>query len=249
MVWHGLRAEAEARSSGAETDDEAIRRLRTVAERITRDSATAAGPVREAVTGYQELCSAEIGRVEGRSDPTAWARAAEVWERRNHPYPAAYARLRQAEALFAQRTRNAEAAGALRDAYRTARRLGAHPFTDEIRALAERARVPLDEHDAPGPGVTAADRRPDPAAGVATDEHRPTEGRQRVDELAALTKRELQVLARVAAGDTNREIAERLYISERTVGVHVSHILDKLQLRSRVQASAVYQRNQTQRRD
>jgi DNA-binding CsgD family transcriptional regulator len=235
LVWHGLRAEAEARSSGAdEPDEEAVSRLREVVERIARDSADAAGPVRDAVTGYQELCFAEIGRVEGRSDPTAWARAAEVWKRRHHPYPAAYARLRQAEALFAQRTRNAEAAMALREAYHTARHLGAHPFTAEIQALADRARVLLDGTDAAGA---------DPVPDARPAEVRPTEHRRQANELALLTKRELQVLARVAAGDTNREIADNLYISERTVGVHVSHILDKLQVRSRVQASAVYQRS------
>jgi DNA-binding NarL/FixJ family response regulator len=63
------------------------------------------------------------------------------------------------------------------------------------------------------------------------------------DELAALTARELQVLAEVADGRTNQEIAQRLFISDRTVGVHVSHILDKLQVRSRVQASAVFLRS------
>jgi DNA-binding NarL/FixJ family response regulator len=46
----------------------------------------------------------------------------------------------------------------------------------------------------------------------------------------------------VAEGLTNREIGQRLFISERTVGVHVGHIFDKLQVRSRVQASRVYLR-------
>ena len=55
-----------------------------------------------------------------------------------------------------------------------------------------------------------------------------------------LTARELEVLALVAAGRTNRQIGERLFISERTVGVHVGHIFDKLQVRTRVQASRVF---------
>ncbi|OLB73362.1 MAG: LuxR family transcriptional regulator [Actinobacteria bacterium 13_2_20CM_2_71_6] len=230
LIWHGLRAEAEARASGAdEPDEKAIAHLRDCAERIAHTSAAPAGPVRDAVSGYQELCDAEIGRLEGRSEPAAWAHAAEIWERRQHPYPAAYARLRQAEALFAQRTRNAEGTAALRAAYDTARRLGAQPFTKEIQTLAARARVPLDEREAP----------PDPPAEAAN----PPGPARRPDELAALTAREVQVLADVAEGFTNREIAERLFISERTVGVHVSHILDKLQVRSRVQASAVLQRS------
>ncbi|WP_194823061.1 response regulator transcription factor, partial [Micromonospora sp. S-DT3-3-22] len=49
--------------------------------------------------------------------------------------------------------------------------------------------------------------------------------------------------AAVAEGLTNREIGQRLFISERTIGVHVSHIFDKLQVRTRVQASAIHLRN------
>jgi DNA-binding NarL/FixJ family response regulator len=60
------------------------------------------------------------------------------------------------------------------------------------------------------------------------------------DELSVLTSREREVLAAVAEGLTNREIGARLFISERTVGVHVGHIFDKLQVRTRVQASRVY---------
>ena len=52
------------------------------------------------------------------------------------------------------------------------------------------------------------------------------------------------MLALVAEGLTNREIGQRLFISERTIGVHVSHIFDKLQVRTRVQASAIQLRNQ-----
>lgn len=55
--------------------------------------------------------------------------------------------------------------------------------------------------------------------------------------LATLTPRELQVLAEIETGATNREIAERLVISERTVKNHVSHILAKLSLDNRAQAA------------
>ncbi|HEX6382452.1 MAG TPA: LuxR C-terminal-related transcriptional regulator, partial [Acidimicrobiia bacterium] len=46
-------------------------------------------------------------------------------------------------------------------------------------------------------------------------------------------------LALIAEGRTNREIATALFISEKTASVHVSHILAKLGVRSRVQAVAV----------
>jgi len=57
-----------------------------------------------------------------------------------------------------------------------------------------------------------------------------------------LTERELQVLSLLTAGLTNREIAQRLYISQRTAGVHVSHILSKLGVSNRVMAAAAAQR-------
>jgi two-component system, NarL family, response regulator LiaR len=52
-----------------------------------------------------------------------------------------------------------------------------------------------------------------------------------------LTEREVEVLRLVAQGLTNDEIAGQLYLSERTVRTHVSHILDKLHLANRTQAA------------
>ena len=60
--------------------------------------------------------------------------------------------------------------------------------------------------------------------------------------LAALTARERDVLKLIVEGHTNREIAAALFISEKTASVHVSHILAKLGVRSRVQAVAVAHR-------
>ncbi|WP_330478974.1 LuxR C-terminal-related transcriptional regulator [Streptomyces platensis] len=53
-----------------------------------------------------------------------------------------------------------------------------------------------------------------------------------------LSPRELQVLAELTTGRTNREIAERLYITPRTVGTHIEHILAKLDLPNRAAAAA-----------
>lgn len=55
---------------------------------------------------------------------------------------------------------------------------------------------------------------------------------------AVLTPRERELIACVSAGDTNRQIAERLNIAENTVKNHIKNILDKLQLENRVQLTA-----------
>ena len=54
-----------------------------------------------------------------------------------------------------------------------------------------------------------------------------------------LTTREREVLALVAEGYTNRRIAETLFISESTAGVHVSHILGKLGVETRTEAATI----------
>lgn len=58
------------------------------------------------------------------------------------------------------------------------------------------------------------------------------------EEKPHLSDRELEVLERVAAGATNKEIAEGLFISENTVKHHLKSILAKLQMQNRAQAAA-----------
>lgn len=74
------------------------------------------------------------------------------------------------------------------------------------------------------------DRRAVPPSGKAApaDARRP----------GGLSQRELQVLAELTTGRTNKEIAERLYVTPRTVGTHVEHILAKLDLPNRAAAAA-----------
>jgi DNA-binding NarL/FixJ family response regulator len=55
----------------------------------------------------------------------------------------------------------------------------------------------------------------------------------------ALTEREVEVLQQVAGGNKNRDIANKLFISEETVKVHIKHIMDKLGAADRTQAVAI----------
>jgi DNA-binding CsgD family transcriptional regulator len=161
---------------------------------------------------FDALGIAELSRAEGFPDPDAWATAAERFAALHEPFELGYARWRQAEALIAGGGERAAAAEALREAADLAADLAAPLLLAEAKGLARRARVALDAE----PEETVED--PD------------------VDRLG-LTERELTVLLLVAEGHTNREIGESLFISEKTASVHVSRILAKLGVRSRVEAA------------
>lgn len=65
---------------------------------------------------------------------------------------------------------------------------------------------------------------------------RPVPGQSRPAALAPLTSRECEILAELARGVSNAEIAARLFLSEATVKTHVTRVLTKLHLRDRAQA-------------
>ena len=55
----------------------------------------------------------------------------------------------------------------------------------------------------------------------------------------ALTEREVQVLSEIAGGNRNRDIAEKLFITEETVKVHIKHLMEKVGASDRTQAVAI----------
>jgi DNA-binding CsgD family transcriptional regulator len=212
----GIRAEADrAERARAGRDASAVR---AASERARGFLSSEAAGARELLLTME----AELARAEGRADPAAWEAAAIAWERREAPFRAAYARWRWAEALLAEPGGRQGATDVLRAARAVAEHLGAKPLLGEIDALARRARIDLDSADAP---VVSA------RAGL------PAAARE-----LGLTPRELEVLEHVALGQTNREIAAELFISARTAGVHVSHILEKLGASTRTEAAAAAHR-------
>jgi DNA-binding CsgD family transcriptional regulator len=161
----------------------------------------------------------ERSRLRGTPDPAPWLAAAQDWASRRRPYWEAQARLRAAEALLARRGARGAAAAELQAARQLAEELGAAPLLGQIRELAKLARIRLDD------AVTEHPEHPEHQASAA-------------GPFPQLTDRERQVLSLLRAGRTNREIGAALYMSPKTASVHVTHILEKLGVQTRVQAAA-----------
>jgi DNA-binding CsgD family transcriptional regulator/tetratricopeptide (TPR) repeat protein len=212
-----LAALARARRDADAVSDRVSRagKLRAAARR----AAAQASAVTANANGWSAVAEAEYARARGDARPELWSDAAETWERLERSPLAAYCRWRQAEALIAAGAPRAEATVPLREAHATASRIGAQPLLRELELLADRARL-----DPTTPDADSRDATHD------------------MNELLGLTSREAEVLALVARGLTNREIADALVISVKTAGVHVSHILRKLDAPNRVEAAAIAQR-------
>jgi DNA-binding CsgD family transcriptional regulator len=162
---------------------------------------------------------AEWTRLAGSSDPGTWHAAAKTWESLGWPHRAGYAWWRQAQAQLDAGQPAAAAAAALRAAAAAAD--GHAPLLAQIAALAQRARIPLQ-------ALPAAAGEPAPAPQPAAP--------------YGLTERELMVLRLLAAGRTNAQIGAELFMSPKTASVHVTSILRKLGVTSRVQAAALAER-------
>jgi DNA-binding CsgD family transcriptional regulator/tetratricopeptide (TPR) repeat protein len=212
LVALGLRALADQ----AETHRDPNSRARLDALRGPLEDAMAKLEVthpEDGATGAWQR--AEAARLDLRGDPARWAEVAARWHDLGRPIPAAYARWREAEARL-DLGADVHATAAVRAAHAAAVEVGATRLAGEVRRLAGWHRV-----DLVAPVVD-----PDPNALQAYH----------------LTPREVEVLTGLAAGRTNQEIADHLFISVKTASVHVSNILRKLHVSGRQEAGRVAHR-------
>jgi DNA-binding CsgD family transcriptional regulator len=172
---------------------------------------------------WLQTAEAEHTAVHALDRPQTWADLADTWLTVGQPYRRAIAQYQHADALLRHRGPRNQAKSSAIAALEVAQRLGAKPLEQEIRALAHRARINL----------TNGAVRPAPAAAAAPNASRSS----------GLTDRELAVLRLVADGRTNAEIGKTLFMSTKTASVHVTHILRKLGVASRVHAAAIAERN------
>jgi DNA-binding CsgD family transcriptional regulator len=209
----GRRTEAEVEGARAVADELVTRTI----HRIERLVAIGVAVLPEAAA-WQMVAQAHHARAHGHADADQWANIADRFDAVAVPYPAAIARYHEADARLRGRSGHQRAATAARKALATAEQLGATPLADQVRLLAQRGR--LDLTDLPEPAAIELD--PLQALGISA--------------------REAEVLRLLALGRTNRQIANELYISEKTASVHVTHLLRKLGVTNRVEASAIAQR-------
>jgi DNA-binding CsgD family transcriptional regulator/tetratricopeptide (TPR) repeat protein len=235
LVEVGLDAEA-ARSEAARAagDGQTTEEVRTVARTllgyvrdVQRQGDEAGVPGTGLGSHDEALIEGHLARIERRDDPSVWAAAADAFPPRS---PRGLgARYRQAEAMLAARASREEIRGVMADAHRAAVEIGARPLAGRFEELARRARIDLRPMSPASPAkdgeAVAVSEVPPPGTAA-------LRGR-------GLSDREIEVLTLVSAGFSNQEIGARLFITDKTASVHVSHILRKLDAASRTEAATM----------
>ncbi len=168
----------------------------------------------------EALYAAEVARGQRAADQTQrWTAAAEASRLAGMPWDEATAQWRFAQQTLGTPGLKDAAVSALRRAHELATHLGAAPLCADVESLARTSHVRLDQPEKLG------EAKPPTA-------------------LAGLTAREREVLSLVMAGRSNREIGKALFISEKTVSVHVSNLLRKSGTTTRRDAAAWARRMQ-----
>jgi DNA-binding CsgD family transcriptional regulator len=225
MVWWAARAAADWATHGRDDRDPAMARAAVTAlERILRLRARLPGrvPDRDAdpvQRANRELLDAESARCRGETASCRWQSAADAAGEAGLQWARADALLRLAQARLAEGRGRGEVGMPLRESHGLAAGLGASPLREEAESLSRLARISL----AP--------------ASI------PEQTRRRLSLLDGLTRRETEVLGHLVAGRSYQEIAQSLFISEKTVSVHVSNLLRKTGTSSRVEVAAYARRH------
>jgi DNA-binding CsgD family transcriptional regulator/tetratricopeptide (TPR) repeat protein len=191
------------------TSTGALRDARACAEGLSAIAASAGHP--DALAALADAL-AGIALAEGDADAALkqFARALALHDELEIPFERAQLLLHAGSALVAAGERES-GLQRLAEAHRIAQRLRAEPLAGRVAAAVTATGASLEEH----------------LGGRAAARH----------SQAGLSRRELEVMRLVAQGLTNRQIAERLVVSTRTVDMHVRSILAKLRCRTRTEAA------------
>lgn len=236
----------------AEATRLAVTVLREATDRVAASPMSSALGARTEADLQLATARAHERRVQGRASARTWARLAEAWQERGIPYHAAKCHWWRALAELRGSGGRDAAREALHAAWRLASPLPAGPLCAALMDLAARSRLDLPIDDAhPVPPVATRAARPREDRRVAFPVMEPAAATP-TGPLAALlsppdttgqpfglSPRELEVLTILSEGRTDREIAERLFISQRTVHIHVRRVLAKLGATSRTQAASI----------
>jgi DNA-binding CsgD family transcriptional regulator len=222
LVW-GARAAADlteaARDRGDSTDVGRTRAafdgLLAVRSGMQPAPFEVIGPEDLIQPARKALFTAETARYKAEKPTSAfWAEAVRRCAAAGLRWDEAMASWRWAQALLEEGASRAKVAEPLRSSYRFAQEVGAVPLRQQVETLAALVRIRLEE-----PATASPVRVPAP--------------------FDSLTRREQEVLSHLVAGRTYAEIAKALFISEKTVSVHVSNLLHKTGTSSRREVAAL----------
>ena len=229
LAWLGLRIEADgviearARRDAASVASGEGSAMAVSAAGYSELAGTSSPGLASWVSALRSRLDAEVLRLRGMGDPGAWQVAVEHADRTPDVFGQAYTRYRLAESMLDRGADDrALATRVLQDCLGLARGLGAAPLVEDAQRLAIRARIRLDV-------------APDAVVPASTTPRRSARS-------LGLSEREVDVLELLAVGMTDRDIGARLFITEKTAGHHVSHILTKLTVARRGEAAAVAHR-------
>jgi DNA-binding NarL/FixJ family response regulator len=195
-------------------------RLLRVRREVEPAPFVAFGVMDQVAPAVGRLFEAERLRADGSSgDAEAWWAAVEACDTADLRWEQAVALRWLGASLLDDGAGRTASARALRAAHEMALQMGAVPLRQDVEILARSARIEL----------------------APVGEILPQE--DDVSVLRTLTKREREILAHLVTGRSYSEIAEALFISDKTVSVHVSNILRKTGARNRVEASALGRRH------